>query len=206
MPRIEKEPLEDVLLRLENFYAADRAERDPAIYGDGTSTSLDQPDGLNDAMLPCLAAVCLVNLNEPNDIARLFRYFIDNSSYHRHIEPTTLVIRLRTALFKCTPLVGVVLVANALQALQDSILSHPKGQDILAQIPKKSSKPTKTAEEDAKAGWAFFEAIYERHARAIIEKIGKTCPDLSEMSELPWDSKAAIDGKLTFVTYYISRV
>ena len=184
MPCSEPEPLEDVLLRLEGVYASsqDPCERDAASYGNRGSISPSQ-DELTRPMLPCLVAVCLLPRNHPDDFGRLFRYFADHTSLHRPLDPAALALRLRTALFKCAPLVGVPLVANALQALHESIVAHPNGEQILADLPKESSKPTKTAEADAKAGWAFFEAIYERHATKIIEKIGMTCPDLSEMSK-----------------------
>ena len=178
MPRAETEPLEDVLARLEAHYADDRQERLQEAFYNGSD---GQTDGLNDSMLPCLVAICVIPRNEPDDFARIFRYFVDDTQTHKHIQAPRMVARLRAALFKATPLVGVVQVTNAMEAIHAEIKKHPQKDEILAALPKESQKRARTAEEDAKAGWEFFSAIYERHAQTIIDKIGESSPDLAEM-------------------------
>lgn len=146
-----------------------------------SSESLPEYDDPDTSMLPILVAVCLVQHNEPSDFARLFRYFADSSKHSSTILLSKLVLRLRTALFKAVPLVGVPRIINALSALHQAVKEHPRGQEVFNDLPLESTKPTKTTEEDSAAGWAFFKAIYAQHAEKIIERIGETSPDLAEM-------------------------
>lgn len=201
---VQQESLEDVLERLENVYGDELSRRDHGRLKkhnndnnqesatNGTSTpssetssssneSLPEYDDPDTSMLPILAAICLIQHNEPNDISRLFLYFADSSKHSNTIILSKLVLRLRTALFKAVPLVGVPRIINALSALHESVQQHPQHEEILKHLPLKSTKPTKTTEEDSAAGWAFFKAIYAQHAEKIIERIGKTSPDLAEM-------------------------
>lgn len=199
----QQESLEDVLERLEMVYGDTLSRRDHAriksgktdssLYtaeSNGTSTpsseassseSLPEYDDPDTSMLPILVAICLVQHNEPSDFARLFRYFADSSKHSSTILLPKLVLRLRTALFKAVPLVGVPRIINALSALHDAVQEHPKSEEVFRDLPLQSTKPTKTTEEDSAAGWAFFKAIYAQHAEKIIERIGKTSPDLAEM-------------------------
>lgn len=176
------EPLEDVLARLEALYT--RTDEDqPSTNGTNghhhaASIQVDQ------SMFPLLVAICLIPHNDPSDYARLFSYFADRDddpTSRNTIHLPRLVWRLRTALFKAVPLVGVPRIINALAALHEAVLAHPDAEEIFTHIPTHSTKPTKTTEEDHEAGWAFFKAIYAQHAEKIIEKIGKTSPDLAEM-------------------------
>jgi alkylhydroperoxidase/carboxymuconolactone decarboxylase family protein YurZ len=132
-------------------------------------------------MLPVLVAICLIQHNDPSDFQRLFHYFANSEKHSSTILLSKFVLRLRTALFKAVPLVGVPRVINALASLNEAVLSHEKAEQIMDELPNKSSKPTKTTEEDSIAGWAFFKAIYAQHAEKIIDNIGKTSPDLAEM-------------------------
>ena len=185
MPVQESEPLEQVLRRLENKY--DNDEDDTSLnatkyveeHRDFNHTPVINI--ANNSMLPLLAAICIIPRNEPNDYVRLFRYFAQDSKYAQSIDLPNLVLRLRTALFKAVPLVGVPRVINAQSALYDAVKSHPNAEYILARLPTESTKPTKTTEEDAAAGWTFFKAIYAKHAQNIIDRIGRTSPDLAEM-------------------------
>lgn len=136
-----------------------------------------------ETMLPLLIAVALVPNNEPSDFARLFDHFAPPalSPGTSTLNLTRFVLRLRTALFKAVPLVGVPRIINALDALHEAVVKHPASTAVLAQLPQHSTKPTFTTQEDRTAGWNFFKAIYTKHAEAILDKIGKTNPDLSEM-------------------------
>lgn len=207
-PEMEREPLEAVLERLEQVYGDTLSRRDHArskrgnnssVNGTAThdssngastpssevssssSESLPEYDDPDTSMLPILVAVCLVQHNEPSDFARLFRYYADSSKHSSTILLPKLVLRLRTALFKAVPLVGVPRIINALSALYDAVSEHPRSEEVFKSLPLQSTKPTKTTEEDSAAGWAFFKAIYAQHAEKIIERIGKTSPDLAEM-------------------------
>ena len=183
MPQVPTEPLEGVLRRLEAVYS--KAENANPGVGDATS-SRSRP-ALDESILPILAAICLIPHNDPDDFAVLFRYFaasLSTSCFSHSQNLATLahfVLRLRTSLFKAVPLVGVPRIINALGSLHDAVVAHPFGTDILATLPGHSTKPANTAEEDSKAGWEFFEAIYAQHAEKIIERIGTTSPDLAEM-------------------------
>lgn len=143
--------------------------------------SLPEYDDPDTSMLPILVAICLVQHNEPSDFARLFEYFANSSKHSSTILLSKLVLRLRTALFKAVPLVGVPRIINALSALHQAVSKHPRAQEVFNDLPLQSTKPTKTTEEDSAAGWAFFKAIYAQHAEKIIERIGETSPDLAEM-------------------------
>ena len=181
MPNQPQEPLHAVLKRLEQGYAspeyttaAHDNDSKPATNGH----SLPAP---HLSTFPLLVAVCLIPHNHPEDYAQLFLYFADVSHHADVAGLPILVKRLRVALFKAVPLVGVPRVINALGALYDAIQAHPRGEEILQSLPAESTKPTKTTEEDSAAGWAFFKAIYAQHAEKIIERIGTTSPDLAEM-------------------------
>lgn len=177
MPKTPKEPLAAVLRRLEDVY-----QDQPVITANsnGSSNGHKVTDAAS-SMLPLLTAVCLIPHNDPDDYAQLFRYFADESRHPVSQDLPLLVKRLRVALFKAVPLVGVPRVINALGALYDAIASHARADEIFQGLPTESTKPTKTTEEDSAAGWAFFKAIYAQHAEKIIERIGKTSPDLAEM-------------------------
>ena len=140
------------------------------------------PEG--ESMLPLLVAVALISRNEPEDYAALFTYFATESK-HQNKSPESLaklVLRLRTALFKCVPLYGVPRVINASASLQQAVLAHPGGWKILHNIPMVSTKQAKTTtEQDAVVGWRFFKAIYERHAETIFTRINGMNPELAEM-------------------------
>lgn len=148
------------------------------------------------SMLPLLAAICMITRNEPSDFGRLFNYYASSSSSsERHNDQddneqlddaalAKFILRLRTALFKAVPLIGVPRIINAQAALYEAVsqFQPPRGKErLLPLLPAESTKPTHTTEEDSRAGWAFFKAIYERHAESIIDRIGKTSPDLAEM-------------------------
>lgn len=179
MPKITREPLKAVLARLESVYTG------PLIIMNGAGpASNGHPIAIHNAslsMFPLLVAICLIPHNEPDDYVQLFLYFADDSRHPVSADLPLLVKRLRVALFKAVPLVGVPRVINALGALYDAITAHPRANEILEDLPTASTKPTKTTEEDSAAGWAFFKAIYAQHAEKIIERIGKTSPDLAEM-------------------------
>ena len=182
MPKAESEPLEVILRRLEASYADDQkiALADADEVRKPQADNAGESDDITEAsMLPLLAAICIIPRNEPNDYSRLWAYFATESvnSY----DLPRLVLRLRTALFKAVPLVGVPRIINALAALHDAVKTHPNAEHILEHLPTQSSKPSRTTEQDSAAGWAFFKAIYGKHAESIIERIGKSSPDLAEM-------------------------
>lgn len=206
----ESETLEAVLERLEQVYGEELSGRDHlskkstksgaddssssdtqsniVINGNGNGhiTGNSNSDGVDyddpdTSMLPLLVAICLIPHNQPDDFARLFRYFADSGKHSSTIILPKLVLRLRTALFKAVPLVGVPRIINALSALNQAVSEHPRAEEVFSALPLESTKPTKTTEQDSAAGWAFFKAIYAQHAEKIINNIGKTSPDLAEM-------------------------